>query len=79
VAGFCPRRRAGRCGSRVPSPGGARVGEKGADRRSHGRRIGSAHAYPFGRMYPARRSAIVGLLRHQCYLESGPLDCDRTI
>ena len=30
VAGFCPRRRAGRCGSRVLSPGGARVGEKGA-------------------------------------------------
>jgi hypothetical protein len=79
VAGFCPRRRAGRRGSHILSPGGARVGDEGANHRSHDRRIGSAHAYLFGRLYHARRSATVGLLRHQCYLESRLLDCDRTI
>jgi hypothetical protein len=74
VAGFCPLQRASRRESRAPSLGSARFGEEGADHRSHDRRFGSAHAYPFGRLYPARQSAIVGLLRHRCYLESGSLD-----
>jgi hypothetical protein len=71
LAGFYPHRRTCRRRRRAPPLGRARVGEADADRRSHDRRLGSVRAYPFGRLHPARRSEIVWLSRHQCYVESG--------